>query len=72
MKVLLANPETSRSFYEFFPYREGYIRRLASAHYDDYVAKSDIITGVREFAHVVKELTRRLIFEQKRLDYTEW
>ncbi len=56
----------------FLPHKEGYIRRIDSPGYAEYVEKSDIMTGVREFAHVIRVLTHRLIFERKKLRDSEW
>ena len=56
----------------YLPHKEGYIRRMDSPDYDKYVEKSDIITGVKEFAHVIRTLTHRLIFDRKKLTDSEW
>ena len=45
---------------------------MDSPDYEKYVEKSDIITGVREFAHVISELTRRLLFRRGDLKNNEW
>ena len=56
----------------FLPHKEGYIRRIDSPGYEKYVEKSDIITGIREFAHVIRVLTHRLIFDRKKIGDSEW
>lgn len=57
---------------DYLPHKEGYIRRIDSPDYDKYVEKSDFITGVREFAHVIRVLTHRLVFDRKKLKSGEW
>ncbi len=54
------------------PHKEGYIRRIDSKDYDRYVEKSDLLTGIREFAHVIRTLTHRLVFDRKKLSGSEW
>ena len=56
----------------YLPHKEGYIRRMDSPDYEKYVEKSDIIIGVKEFAHVIRTLTHRLIFDRKKLADSRW
>ena len=56
----------------YLPHKEGYIRRIDSPGYEKYVEKSNPVTGIREFAHVIRTLTHRLLFDRNKLEGSEW
>lgn len=74
--IELAGVKLEKPFYKYdipdierlledYPHKQGYIKRIDSPGYEHYVEKSNIFNNVKEFCHVVKTLTKRVIFEKK-------
>ena len=76
--IELAGVELEKPFYKYdipgieklldgYPVKEGYVKRIDSPGYEKYVEPGSLFTTVKEFLHVVKTLTLRMIFDKKKI-----
>ena len=81
--IKLAGVKLDKPFYKYdipdidkllteYPHKEGYLKRIDSADYAKYTDKSDFPTASKEFFHVISTLTKRVLFDRKKIEKEEF